>query len=300
VGLVLCVSVVSSEWLQIPGRRHVHHTCAHEVPEGSHVVDLPENDFILVQHKGEENRLPRCQHPYSEYVKEQKQKRTNLQDWQVWTQYDQTYNKTFTAMTNYFTTPTTPPSWSTIPGVGIIYIFPGLQNDDWVPLPNTPDAPPGFDIIQPVLQYGSGSANGGGKKWECANWYVTLDDGALFTPATNVNDGDLIFGNMTQLADPKTWYIGFILERTGEVNGFTVTKPRLSVQNWAFVTLEIYNVFDCDHLPQNSESAFTDIVLLDNVGQSETPKWDAFEGAGNQCNTKIDVVDPTAVNIIFP
>tara|TARA_R110002050_G_scaffold173053_1_gene305186 strand:- start:21 stop:248 length:228 start_codon:yes stop_codon:yes gene_type:complete len=75
-------------------------------------------------------------------------------------------------MTNYFTTPTAPLSWNKLPEVGIVYIFPGLQNDDWIPIQgDTNDAPPGFDIIQPVLQYGGGSANGGGKFWELANWY---------------------------------------------------------------------------------------------------------------------------------
>ena len=50
-------------------------------------------------------------------------------------------------------------------------------------------APLDFDIIQPVLQYGGGSANGGGNYWGVASWYVTEDDGAIWSDELTVKPG---------------------------------------------------------------------------------------------------------------
>jgi len=141
------------------------------------------------------------------------------------------------------------------------------------------------------------SANGGGKWWEVANWYVTLDDSAVWTTATKVHDGDLIFGNMT-MVDATSWYIGAIMEATGEVNGFTVSRPRLSVQNWAFVTLEVYDVFSCEDFPKQTSSDFTKILLLDENGHEIDAKWDQFVGS-NECQSSLVVYDSATVSIDF-
>jgi len=65
-------------------------------------------------------------------------------------------------------------------------MFTGLQSDNWVPVANEPSAPPTFDIIQPVLQFGGGSENGGGRYWGIASWYVTLNNGALYSDLIKV------------------------------------------------------------------------------------------------------------------
>ena len=65
-------------------------------------------------------------------------------------------------------------------------MFTGLQNDNWVPIPSEPNTPPGsfyylnvsyllgFDIIQPVLQYGGDSEDGGGDYWALARFFFIL------------------------------------------------------------------------------------------------------------------------------
>ena len=55
-----------------------------------------------------------------------------------------------------------------------LFIFTGLQSDDWVPIVGG-NAPPGFDIIQPVLRYPANSGYG----WSAQSWFVTLDIGYL-------------------------------------------------------------------------------------------------------------------------
>jgi hypothetical protein len=46
----------------------------------------------------------------------------------------------------------------------MLYFFPGLQNVDWIPKVD-PEVP-GFDIIQPVLQYPGDL----GRYWSVKNW----------------------------------------------------------------------------------------------------------------------------------
>ncbi len=93
--------------------------------------------------------------------------------WQVWSAFNNINNATFTAFLGSFNVPDDP-GWSESEG-GILYMFTGLQNDNWVPIPNEWNTPPYFDIIQPVLQYGPDSSSGGGNYWALASWYVTLD-----------------------------------------------------------------------------------------------------------------------------
>jgi hypothetical protein len=291
--LSLCVAVAfasSSQWLRTPGGKLVWHECTIKVPSGSRVEDFEGRDILVHFPNGSSRSYPRCQHRYSS-----KSRAVHVTGWQVWSQFNNPTNATFTTMTNYFTVPAAPPNWGV---TGILYIFPGLQNDDWVPLKgHENDAPPGFDIIQPVLQYGGDSANGGGKWWEVANWYVTLDDSAVWTEATRVNPGDLIFGNMT-MVDSTSWYIGAIMANTGEVNGFVVSRPRLSVQNWAFVTLEVYDVFNCANYPTQTSSDFTKIILTDENYLPIEAKWDQFVGS-NECQSSLVVYDSATVSIVF-
>jgi len=282
-----------TRWVRTPGGKYIWHECVIEVPSGSHVEDFEGGDILVHFPNATTKAFPRCTRHYA--PKRMTTRAVDVSGWQVWSQFNNPTNATFTSMTNYFTVPKAPSKWGL---AGILYIFPGLQNDDWVPLKgHENDAPPGFDIIQPVLQYGGDSANGGGEWWEVANWYVTLDDSALWTTATKVNDGDLIYGDM-HMVNSTAWYIGAVMEATGEENSFIVSKPRLNVQNWAFVTLEVYDVFNCEDFPKQTSSDFTKISLLDENGNQINAKWDQFVGS-NECQSNLVVYDSATVSINF-
>ena len=53
----------------------------------------------------------------------------------------------------------------------ILYLFPGLQNIDWIPKVD-PMPSQAFDIIQPVLQYPYFSSDSNGKEWGLRSWYA--------------------------------------------------------------------------------------------------------------------------------
>jgi len=212
----------------------------------------------------------------------------------VWSAYNNENNATFTSFLGNFNVPDEPTNFEG----GILYMFTGLQNDNWIPTPNGGDAPPGFDIIQPVLQYGDGSENGGGDWWGLASWYVTLDDGALWTDLLQMNAGDVIFGNMTKV-NPTTWFIGGTNTRTSESTSFSVTKPRLSTQPWAYCTLELYNIPDCSTLPpSDSPLKFTQLELTDAHGKV-TPQWQALNNQADHCSSTVQVNGVDSVTITF-
>jgi len=205
-------------------------------------------------------------------------------------------NQTFNSFLGYFNVPPAPIAWPASDG-GIIYLFTGLQNYNWIPAPPYPQAPPGFDIIQPVLQYGGGSSNGGGKYWGVANWYVTVDSGAVWSDLLKLNTGNVIFGNMTKIGS-DSWFIGSIVNGVGQ-NNLTISRSRLDVQPWAYVTLEVYNLEQCDWFPTaGSLVNFTSLELFDSNSKPIQPVWTTFSGQ-NPCKNTIQVVSPQQVNIDF-
>jgi len=212
-----------------------------------------------------------------------------LQGWQVWTTFQHPSNASFTSFVGSFTVPTAP----TQQDGATVFIFFGLQSDNWVPIENEPSPPSSFDIIQPVLQFGP-SSGGGGEDWNVASWYVTLDDSYLVTPMVKVNAGDSIAGNMTQTG-PQTWFIGATMPNKAKAN-LSVTRPRLSSQPWAYNTLEAYSIDACaDFPPTGASSVFTKLALTDAHG-SITPTWTLNQNT-QHCTAKVASSSPAAVTI---
>jgi len=212
--------------------------------------------------------------------------------WQVWTQYNNENNMTFKSFLGNFNVPPEPENWDG----GILYFFTGLQNDDWVPSYQWPPSPPpGFDIIQPVLQFGGDSVNGGGDYWGLASWYVTLDSNVLYSDLMQLNAGDSIFGNMTMFGS-QSWYIG------GTVNGqstdITISYPRLVTQSWAYCTMEVYSIDNCDNFPSpGSKMTFNQLSMTDANGVV-TPNWQEMNNQ-NHCSVSIAAQSPSQVTLLF-
>jgi len=263
------------------------------VDSGAHIAN-EDGKSVIYHRSGDVQILEPCPKPFIRRTV--KQTRDSPDDgWQAWTAYNNQNNETFTAFTGYFNVPASPPNWDD----GILYMFTGLQNDNWVPIPNEWQTPPGFDIIQPVLQYGGDSESGGGEYWALASWYVTLDGNTIWSNLTEVNTGDVIFGNMTKIG-ATSWYIGSIIQSAGVNTYITYDDPRLVTQPWAYCTLEVYDIDDCasDFPPQNSPIKFTQMVLKDKSGVV-TPTWQALNNGASNCGAQATVLSPSQVTIAF-
>lgn len=174
-----------------------------------------------------------------------------------------------------------------------MYIFTGLQNIDWIPK-RDPEPTAAFDIIQPVLQYPSDWNEG----WSVKSWYVTVDEGAIYSSELLVASGESVFGNMTR-AGATSWYIGTTVP-SGKTTAVTVNRPRLALQPWAYNTLETYGVDSCSQLPTDS-SRFVDLQLFDEKGQKFNPTWVVTPKAPVEakCKAAIHVGSPSAVTVTF-
>jgi len=214
--------------------------------------------------------------------------------WQVWSSFNNENNATFTSFLGNFNVPKDPPKWD---GYGILYMFTGLQNDNWIPYPGNGSSPPAFEIIQPVLQYGETPA-GGGNFWAMASWYVTVDENVLFSYPFPVNAGDNIFGNMTRLND-TAWYIGSTDVTSQQSASVTVDDPRLVNNPWAYCTLEVYSITDCASDFPSSPLKFTDMTLTNLKGQQVKPTWGLFNNGVDHCGAKVTSANPSSVTIDF-
>jgi len=248
-------------------------SCVHSVASGSHVI-----------HDRDEQQL-RVRTPEGGKYSFDRMTPGDAPDdgWQVWTAYIQPNNATFDAFLGYFNVPDSPSSWSG----EILYMFTGLQDNNWVPTPSTPNMPDIFDIIQPVLQY-DGS-------WSLASWYVGADN-VVNTGFFPVNSGDSIFGNMTRLS-PTDWLIGGV---TDSVNAsFTVTDETLISQPWAYCTLEVYGIPDCDNFPPSSSPIEFTQLELHAGGKQVTPSWSSLNNGADHCDAVAKVVNAGHVVIQF-
>lgn len=215
-----------------------------------------------------------------------------------------------------------------------LFTFPGLQNINWVP-PNPHPGKP-FDIIQPVLQYGSSSA-GAFDAWSIASWYVTLGSDVVFSPLKKIAAGDQLFGNMTRVrrgipasvrrvldtccgrglrlffvwcvvwcgghsqTGGDSWFINTVDETSGITSGFTVTRSILTSQPWAYVALEVYDVETCAQFPAaGTKMPYTQLEL--EVG-GVPQQFDWTIGTAGQkpptCGASIDIKSPTDVVITW-
>jgi len=270
--------------------------CAHEIEEGSTIETNEEGKTTIYQPSGSTLNFPSCPYPVIRNSRQDKNHKRDSPDdgWQVWTAYNNENNATFDAFLGTFNVPQNPPNWDS----GTLYMFTGLQNDNWVPIPNEPQSPPQFDIIQPVLQYGYGP-NGGGSYWVLSSWYVTVDENIFYSIPITVNAGDIIFGNMTRI-NSTSWFIGSYDTTKKQMGTITVVDPRLITQPWAYCTLEVYSIDNCTSDFPASALKFTNLALFDNGGKTPvTPQWEALNNMADHCGATATVLSPSAVTIQF-
>jgi hypothetical protein len=178
----------------------------------------------------------------------------------------------------------------------ILYLFPGVQNIDWIPkVDPEPTRSNPFDILQPVLQFPASGFRGG---WSVKSWYVTVNAGALQSSELSVEAGDAILCNMTRTG-PDSWFVGSTIKSTGKSTNQFAQNDRLKSQPWAYNTLECYGCRSCSTYP-TEPIVFSDLKLY-SKGTQVTPTWliDPKPQPSQKCKEATKVGGPDSVTISF-
>ena len=147
----------------------------------------------------------------------------------------------------------------------LLYFFPGFEDTD------NP-----ISILQPVMQWGVGTA-GGGPYWTAASWNCCIDGTTWHSPLIKLNVGDTIVGTISSTCDPglscPTWNVVTRDITTGQKTTLAGTPVRRQVWNWVFgAVAEPYGVVECTDFPANSELTFT-VLVYDEHGDVIIPDW---------------------------
>lgn len=260
--------------------RCVHHVRAHELVhiEGGveRVVDL---------RTGVARVVPPCTESPTE--RKERAARREYDGWLAYTAYNTSDPQGFTRFDGDFSVPNDPKY-----PAEVLYVFTGLQNVDWIPIVDP--EPPVFDIIQPVLQY---SWLG----WEVSNWYVTLNSNTYQSDLIDTNAGSTITSYMAQNAsDAGAWKVFAADKTSGRSTTLNVRNAeRLTVQPWAYTTIECYGCGGgCDYLPSEA-LAFTSMALTVGGGHSEQAVWKAYTTPNPVCHTMAHIKDSSDVSYTF-
>jgi hypothetical protein len=231
---------------------HVLSHCVHEVPSGSNVFEIEGGGGTVVQPPYEPSYvIPKCIGAAGSPVLRRAGNSSLPPNYDGWLQYTVLNvdwvgaNQSFDAFTSVMSVPDMPKQQP-----DMLYFFPGLQNQDWIPkVDPEPTFQNPFDIIQPVLQFpGSGFHNG----WELKSWYVTIHAGAIFSkPITGIKAGDAILCNMTRTG-PMSWAVtGALRSDPTKATTQQARNERLREQPWAYAAVaECYGCRGCETYPK--------------------------------------------------
>lgn len=228
--------------------------CVREVPSGAHLTELEDGSTLVVQDGLEAFVLPRCNtrngswpllrqsYPSSSSLP------PNYDGWLEYTALNVSalgLSGGFDAFTSTMSVPDTPKEMPQQ-----LFLFPGLQNYDWIPkVDPLPTSSTPFDIIQPVLQYPGPLSSW--NKWALKSWYVTINAGALYSEAiSGIEPGDTVLCNMTRTGD-QTWRIsGALASNPGKATVQEANNARLKLQPWAYSAVaECYGCKGCSTYP---------------------------------------------------
>jgi len=294
--VTLCGAIQLKGW-QLTPVGLAHPSCIHRVPSGTEVNKI-NGEMFITKPNGAVSKIPKCDYPWVQPPSKKVNNSTHVKDfapgWKVWTTFQSKSPAGFSGFLGFFTIPDAPQNGD---DGQTLFMFTGLQNENWIPGPNAPPAPQDFEIIQPVLQWGE-SAGGGGNYWTLASWYVTVYNGFLISDLISVNAGDTIFGNMT-LVSPNTWLISGVVQSNSQATTLTAQKANLKVNPWAYCTLEVYDASGaCGEYPDNPQT-YSRLSLYQGNWQPVIPTWQTNVTPDPICGETVTVEDPTHVTIHF-
>jgi len=268
--------------------------CYHEVPNDAEIVD--HGAEIVISHPEIGNQViskmavSRCRQAIATLARSHLEKRAgalfppSYDGWLAYTTFQ--YTAGIGNFIANFSVPTTSPAQ--VPEE--LYIFPGLQNVDWIP--KVDPLPKVFDIIQPVLQYPAQSGSG----WSVRSWYVTLDVGVIVSPEVHVSKGEVIYSYMNKIGAQK-WQIA-AKNSANQWAQIKVSAARLAKQPWAYNTIECYGCDSCQYEP-TTPTHFTQLILTDENNKPITPTWVTHVSPKLKCQEHAVVISPSAVDLYF-
>ena len=305
----LAVTAAAAElYTRTPAGEVLSH-CVHEVPHMAHAQEQPDGSTLITMEDGSSKMIPKCDNvvggvAYPVLRRSGGANATSIgtdpqpnplpPDYDGWLQYTAFQDADgFDSFTGEMSVPDVPEATPQI-----LYLFPGVQNIDWIPkVDPEPTAATPFDILQPVLQF---PGNGFRKSWAVKSWYVTVNAGALQSPAINVASGDAILCNMTRTG-PESWFVGSTVKSSGKQTNQRATNKRLAKQPWAYNTLECYGCRGCSTYPTTPVS-FTDLKLFKKgTDVTSEVKWlvNPKPQPVQKCKEATTVGGPDSVSISF-
>lgn len=175
----------------------------------------------------------------------------------------------------------------------VIFLFPSLT-----PSTNPP-------IIQPVLQFGA-AADGGGRYWSIASWYLDINANSHNSKVVKVNAGDKLRGTIQGTGTCKngvcsSWTVTLAdLTQPSLKTTLTTTAGGSKYTQIQGAALETYEMTSCANYPSKGVS-FTNIIMKDNSGNPLTPKWNLFNNttATPQCGFKATSPTPDEIDLSY-
>ncbi len=188
-------------------------------------------------------------------------------------------------MTANFTVPQNP----SVVGDQVIFFFPGLRPAD------------GSSVLQPVLQWGSGSAAGGGQSWAVASWACAAVSGGScpYSTLIDVNPGDQLSGEIASTNCNGSGACDWTITTTDTTTKQSTTLNATNLSE-AFVlmfggALESYNVNQCGDYPSDQKATFTNTDFYDLKGALITPDWSAQYDVRTYCSLGIATTNDSTV-----
>jgi hypothetical protein len=161
----------------------------------------------------------------------------------------------------------------------VLFYFIGMQDN------NNPAA---LNIIQPVLTWGNGLNGWNAASWCCCPSNITVQSKSI----PNLQAGWQLVGTIKR-QDADTWMIDTKVVNNGQ-NTTLYAQVGGYNYNWADVTLEVYNVVNCNQFAVGPMT-FSGLTLKDQQQQTLTPSW-TITGT-TDCNGKEVQVNATAITI---
>ena len=245
----------SEDWVMTPGGPHLR-SLVHEVPN-DHVVRIADGKWSIADPSGKvvKELAARAFPPSGP---------TLGFGWitnSVWN------NNTGKNISSFTTTWVVPPVPRTASGQ-LVYLFNGVQVNI---VSNNPQRA-GIHILQPVLQWGTGSPDNSGDYWVIASWFAgNLTQPAIFTNPINVNPGQTLTGLITltgssgNLFNYTCQFVGF----PGSVLNVQIPAPFQCVE-----TLEAYAIVQATDYPNTLRTAMG-AIGVQTGGSNANISWSA-------------------------
>jgi len=246
-------------------------SCIHQVGDGASVRTQPDGSSVVTYADGSEQTFAPCAVGFSP------QFQTN-----GWVEDAESVQSTH-KMTGNWTVPAAPSSNDR----QLVYMFIGTQHC----------VCSSADIVQPVIQWGYGSANGGGPFWGFASWYVTSSGSFFVSRLKDINAGDELAGLIKQTGSSCGNSCSWIIKGTDATLGTSTTLKVAGLDKQAddFVTLEVYNLARCSDYPASGSTAFTRLL----VNSHTVSGWSLNVLQNDGCHEQVTSSNPSTVSLFY-